>query len=104
MFVSIVVDPGGMDSAKALSLVLTRFGFKKVQRACWENVQVTERRLTDLKRELDRATDYYDMLRMYQYPVNGMFAVTELSKKKWKRCLLRDPSLAAAQGKTITED
>ncbi len=81
-----------MDTARALSNVLTHFGFKKIQRACWEHTGLSSDSFTSLKKEIDRVTDYYDTIRMYQYPLDGMFAVTELSKKKWKRCLLRMPS------------
>lgn len=85
MFVSIVLDPGGMDSAKTVSDILSRFGFKKVQRACWEIMRLSEDSLSSLKRELDKATDYYDTLRIYQFPLNGNFVVTELRQKKWRK-------------------
>lgn len=91
MFVSVVLDPSSMDSAKSLSTVLTHLGFKKIQRACWEHTSVSEQLFSGLKKEIDRVTDYYDTIRIYQYPVDGMFAITELSKKKWKRCVLRAP-------------
>lgn len=87
MFVSVVLDPSGIDSAKAASLILTRFGFKKVQRSCWESMQISENQLSVLKRELDSATDYYDILRIYQFPINGNFAITELRQKKWKKAV-----------------
>ncbi len=89
MFVSVVLDPGGIDSAKSLSLILTLFGFKKMQRACWEHTGITVTQYEDLKREMDRVTDYYDTIRFYQYPVDGLFAVTELKQKKWRSCLIK---------------
>lgn len=92
MFVSAVIDPGGMDSAKSLTQILTQYGFKKVQRACWENGNMSERDINDLKKDIDRVTDYYDSIRMYQYPVQGMLAITEMIKKQWKRSLLRPPA------------
>lgn len=82
-----------MDSARALVSVLSRFGFKKIQRACWEHTSLTDSMLSGLKKEIDRVTDYYDTVRMYQFPIQGTFAVTELAKKKWKRCLLRAPGV-----------
>ncbi len=91
MFVSVVLDPGGVDSSRAIVSILTQYGFMKVQRACWENPSLSEGQIIKIKKDLDRVTDYYDRLRMYQYPVNGLMAITELSKKKWKRCMLRPP-------------
>ncbi len=91
MFISIVLDPGGVDSSKAIVSILTQYGFKKMQRACWEHTALTEVNLMKLKKDIDRVTDYYDRLRMYQYPIDGFMAITELSKKKWKRCMLRPP-------------
>ena len=66
MFVSIMIDPGGEESAVHLSELLTFHGFERVQRACWESSTVNEKQLIDLKREIDRVTDYYDVIRMYQ--------------------------------------
>lgn len=89
MFVSVVLDPGGLDSSRALASLLSQYGFVRIQRACWENTAVSEKRLHTLKKEIDRITDYYDRVRMYQYPVKGLPAITELNKKKWSRCILR---------------
>ncbi|MFI3257361.1 MAG: CRISPR-associated protein Cas2 [Spirochaetales bacterium] len=91
MFVSVVLDPGGADSSQALTSVLTQYRFVKIQRACWENYAITEAQVKKLKKDIDLVTDYYDTLRMYQYPVDNLMAITELSKKKWKRCILRAP-------------
>ncbi|WP_246104324.1 CRISPR-associated protein Cas2 [Treponema pectinovorum] len=93
MFVSVVLDPGGIDSAKAISQILVRFGFKKVQRACWENFNISENQLSILKRYLDNETDYYDTLRIYQFPINGNFAITQMDKKKWKKAIFQGVTL-----------
>ena len=95
MFVSVVLDPGGIDSARSLVSVLVHSGFKKIQRACWESMSVTETELTELKKEIDRVTDYYDTVRIYQFPLNGMFVITELKQKRWKRCQMRSDSETA---------
>lgn len=92
MFISVVLDPSSMDTARALSSVLAHFGFKKIQRACWEHTSLSPELFSSLKKEIDRVTDYYDTIRLYQFPVEGSFAITELSKKKWKRCVLRTQS------------
>lgn len=89
MFISIILDPGSIDSAKALTEVLKQYGFKKVQRACWESTTIGEQIFIKLKQDIDRVTDYYDTIRIYQFPLNGLFAITELSKKKWRRCLIK---------------
>ena len=31
-------------------------------------------------------TDYYDKLRIYQFPINGLFVITEMKQKKWRKC------------------
>lgn len=89
MFVSVVTDPDSNDTAGELAKLLTRFGFQKVQRACWESTKIDDSHLAELKREIDRVTNYYDIVRLYQFPVEGMFAVTELKQKKWKRGLFK---------------
>ena len=87
MFVSVVLDPGGIDSAKAIAAILSRYSFKKIQKACWECMQINEAQLSALKREIDSVTDYYDTLRIYQFPVNSNFSITELRHKQWKRSI-----------------
>ncbi|NLJ46346.1 MAG: CRISPR-associated protein Cas2, partial [Treponema sp.] len=49
------------------------------------------RRLSSLKREIDKVTDYYDVIRIYQYPLEGMFALTTLKNNKWRRIIVRPP-------------
>ena len=88
MFVSIIIDPGSIDSAKSLVELLTNSGFKKVQRSCWENPKISEADLSEIKKDIDRVTDYYDVVRIYQFPLKGMFVITELKEKKWRRCQL----------------
>jgi CRISPR-associated protein Cas2 len=95
MFVSVVLDPGGQDSAQHLAEVLATFGFEKVQRACWESKSLNDQILTQLKQELDRVTDYYDSIRIYQFPVDGVMAITVLQKKSWKRIVVRPPASGA---------
>ena len=91
MFVSVMIDPGGQDSAAHLSELLTFYGFERMQRACWESVTLNEKQLISLKREIDRVTDYYDVVRIYQYPVEGVLAISTLAKKKWRKLLIRPP-------------
>lgn len=86
---SIIVEPGSVDSAKSLVNILTHSGFRKIQRACWENMNFTEVQLVELKKHIDRVTDYYDNVRIYQFPIDGMFVITELKQKRWKRCQMK---------------
>ncbi len=99
MFVSVIVDPGSIDTANAMASLLTNTGFKKIQRSCWENAKFTENELSDLKKDIDRLTDYYDVVRIYQFPLNGMFVITELREKKWKRCQLNGSPAKTATAK-----
>ncbi len=92
MFVSVVIDPGGKESAASLAEVLTSNGFERVQRACWESVTINEDGLASLKQDIDRVTDYYDVVRLYQFPIQDVFAITTLYRKKWRRVLVRPPA------------
>lgn len=92
MFVAVVVDPGGNESSRNLQQVLASYGFERVQRACWESPVMSETELQKLKQDIDRVTDYYDVVRMYQFPVDDVFAVTTMYKKKWRRIVVRPPA------------
>jgi CRISPR-associated protein Cas2 len=102
MFVSVVLDPGGEESARQLAEILVTWGFEKVQRACWESATINDSTLAKLKQEIDRVTDYYDSVRLYQFPVEGLMAITVLSKKKWKRVIVRPPAGTAMPGPQTT--
>ncbi len=86
MFVSVVIEPGSLDSGKMIVDILSRYGFQKIQRSCWECLKLNEAKLSELKKDLDRVTDYYDSLRIYQFPLNGLFVITEMKQKKWRKC------------------
>ena len=86
MFVSVVIDPGSIDSAQSLVNLLIHSGFEKRLKSCWENIHITEKDLGILKKNIDSMTDYYDKVRIYQFPLEGMFVITELNNKKWKKC------------------
>ena len=86
-----MIDPGGEESAAHLSELLTFYGFERVQRACWDSTTISEKPLGALQRAIDRVTDYYDVIRIYQYPVEGVLAISTLAKKKWRKLLIRPP-------------
>ena len=86
MFISVIIEPGGLDSGKMMVDILSRYGFQKIQRSCWESLKLNETELSALKKDLDRVTDYYDKIRIYQFPLNGLFVITEMKQKKWRKC------------------
>jgi CRISPR-associated protein Cas2 len=98
MFVSVLLDPGSMDTSKKLSALLLRYGFERMQRACWESSSVTEEICVSLRRDIDRITDYYDSVRIYQYPVHGVFTITILNKKRWRRVILKPSQESPHEG------
>ena len=92
MFVAVVCDMGSEDSRAALYNLLPQYGFERVQKACFESSSVSEKQLAALKRDIDKITDSYDTVRLYQYPVDGSLAITLLKDNKWRRIVVRDPS------------
>lgn len=92
MFVSVALDPGSEERARELADLLGRYGFEKVQRGLWESSLVAVSTLERLKRDLDRGTDAYDRIRIYQYPVDGVLVISGLREKKWRRLVARLPA------------
>ena len=92
MFVSVVCDLGSEDSRAAVFSLLPQYGFEKVQRACFESGRVSEKQLAALKRDIDKVTDYYDTVRIYQYPVDGILAISVLKQNQWRRIMVKAPS------------
>ncbi|MDR2072655.1 MAG: CRISPR-associated protein Cas2 [Spirochaetaceae bacterium] len=89
MFVSIAVDPGSEGRARELAELLIQYGFDKVQRGLWESTVVSPETLSRIKRDLDRATDAFDRLRIFQFPVDGTLVLSTLREKKWRRLVAR---------------
>ena len=89
MFVSVAVDPGSESRAKELADLLGQYGFDKIQRGLWESAFVSSDTLLRLKKDLDRATDAFDRIRIFQFPVEGTLALTTLRDKKWRRMVAR---------------
>ena len=90
MFVSIVVDLGNEDSQKIVQNLLFRYGFKQVQSNTFESLSINDNNLSRLKLDLDRATDFYDSIRIYQYPIDGTLVITSLTEKRWRRNVLKE--------------
>jgi CRISPR-associated protein Cas2 len=91
MFVSIALDPGSEGRAKELADLLAQYGFEKIQRGLWESAFISPETLNRLKKDLDRTTDAFDRLRIFQFPVEGTLAITTLKEKKWRRMVARKP-------------
>ncbi|WP_028973659.1 CRISPR-associated endonuclease Cas2 [Spirochaeta cellobiosiphila] len=89
MFVSVILDLGNDDSRKDVHELLLMYGFDMVQRDVYESSSLNEKRLNHLKLDIDKRTDYYDQVRIYQYPIDDTLVVTELAQKKWKRKIMR---------------
>ncbi|MDR1420814.1 MAG: CRISPR-associated protein Cas2 [Treponema sp.] len=100
MFVSIAVDPGSEGRARELADLLGQYGFDKVQRGLWESAFISLETLNRLKRDLDRATDAFDRLRIFQFPMEGTLVLTSLRDKKWRRMIAR----GAGTGETEAPD
>ena len=99
MFVSIAIDAGSEERAKELADLLGQYGFQRIQRGLWESATVTPGTLTRLKRDLDKATDGFDKLRFFQFPMDGTLVLSSLRDKKWRRAVARDgEAMGAAPG------
>jgi CRISPR-associated protein Cas2 len=106
MFVSIAVDPGSEGRAKELADLLAQYGFEKIQRGLWESAFVSPETLSRVKRDLDKATDAFDRIRLFQFPIDGTLVLTSLRDKKWRRMVAknteRPPSPAKPPQRTVT--
>jgi CRISPR-associated protein Cas2 len=90
MFVSIAVDPGSEGRAKELADLLAQYGFEKIQRGLWESAFISPETLSRVKRDLDKATDAFDRVRLFQFPVDGTLVLTSLRDKKWRRMVAKN--------------
>ena len=84
------MDAGSEDRARELADLLAQYGFQRVQRGLWESTIVSPGTLDRLKRDLDRATDGFDKLRFFQFPMDGALVLSSLRNKKWRRTAIRD--------------
>ena len=90
MYVAIAVDSGSAERAGELADLLAQYGFKMVQRGLWESTTVSTETLNRVKRDLDKATDAFDKLRLFQFPLEGSLVLSSLREKKWRRMVARD--------------
>jgi len=84
------MDPGSEERAKELADLLAQYGFEKVQRGLWESATVSPETLARIKRDLDKATDGLDRLRLFQFPMAGTLVLSTLRDKKWRRMVAKE--------------
>ena len=92
MFVAVNCEFSSDDHKSAVFSILKQYGFEKILGDVFESTTIGETTLNRLKREIDQVTDSYDIIRMYQFPFDGTFAITALKDKKWRRFKLRKPN------------
>jgi CRISPR-associated protein Cas2 len=83
MFVAVACDFSNPDHRDSICDLLLQYGFKKVLGGLFESTGIDDSTLTRLKIDIDRNTDSYDTIRIYQYPMENTLVVTSLEKKKW---------------------
>ena len=89
MFVAIICDIGSEDNKKAVFDLIRLYGFKKIMENVFESSSIKEETLLRLKRDIDKATDFYDKVRFYQFPLDDTLAVTYLTEKRWRKIVLK---------------
>jgi CRISPR-associated protein Cas2 len=89
MFVAVACEFANDDHRKAGYDLLGQYGFRKVLKDAFESATLPETALNRLKKDLDRISDSYDSLRLYQFPVDGTLAITILKEKKWRRLIVK---------------
>ena len=74
---------------------MAQYGFHRIQRGLWESAAVSSLTLARLKRDLDKATDGFDKLRFFQFPMEGTLVLSSLRDKKWRRSVARNMDAAS---------
>ena len=90
MFVAVVCELGSDDHRQEVHALLRQYGFEQVYAQLYESTTIKETLLPRLKRDLDRRTDSYDRMRLFQYPLEGTLVITTLNNKKWRKTILRN--------------
>jgi len=91
MFVAVTCECSSDDHRNAVYGILRQYGFKAVLRDVHESPSISDTTLNRLKRDINRVTDSYDIIRLYQFPFEGTLAITSLKDKKWRRLKVRTP-------------
>ena len=85
MFVAVSCDLASDDHRRAVYGLLRQYGFVRVLGSLYECTTLTTAYLARLKRDLDKVTDSYDKLRIYQYPMDQTLVITSLEEKRWRK-------------------
>ena len=88
MFVAIACELVSEEHKEDVHSLLKQYGFTRIIGDVFESVSLRPEVLPRLKRDIDRKTDYYDKVRMYQYPLDGVLVITALTDKKWRKTKL----------------
>jgi len=88
MFVAVALELSNDDHIFAVDLLLKEYGFTEVIKNLYESVKLKENVLSRLKRDIDRRTDAFDIVRIYQYPLEDTLVITTLKDKHWKRIVV----------------
>ena len=89
MFVAVCCDLSSSEHQKSIGVLMSQYGFQKVQQAVYEHTAINDEYLTRLKKDIDRHTDSYDIIRMYQYPMENTLVITTLKQKKWRKLVVK---------------
>ncbi len=89
MFVAIACELVNEEHRSDVYSLLKQYGFSRVVGDVFESVSFRSELLSRLKRDIDRRTDFYDKVKMYQYPLDGVLVVTSLADKKWRKTIMR---------------
>jgi len=92
MFVAVMCEIVSDDNRKDVENILKLYGLEMKVKNLYETTSMGEKTLSRLKRDIDRATDSYDSVFFYQFPVQETLVITSLEKKKWRRRLLQKES------------
>lgn len=85
VFVACACDLGSEDSRVKVHDLLIQYGMKKIQDQLYESATLSEKNVARMKVDLDKMTDFYDKIRLYQYPIEDTLVITSLEGKKWRR-------------------
>ena len=89
MFAAVCCDIASADHQQAISVLLGQYGFKKMLKDVYEHISINKLYLKKLKRDIDKLTDSYDIVRIYQYPMDNTLVISSLKSKKWRKLLIK---------------
>ena len=75
MFAAVVCDLASEDHRIEVYELLIQYGFKQVIKDVFESTRIAENTLMRLKRDIDKATDFYDKVRFYQFPLEDTLTI-----------------------------